>query len=374
MIINRKNSTSKRIMCFVIVEILFIGCSILPCISGITLREDAVSPLSSVQLIITDDGSGDSTDMNVNVPAYIPGSGNTPVLNVTFTILGTFSSGERQYYGDDSWENWKNITISGDILYSVNETTLVHVINGDWIAYITPTKPGGTITLAINWPGSDNGSANQTINIINGTNVVSEIESYNFGKDVNITIVVKDYVDRIQEYADVYLIWEEQNNQFNKTQGNAASGKGANGQYTFWIKTDEQGMIPNHITIAAKTPGTTYWGYAKIDPVVTQTKLNVTLTGGFSLVLSVKNIGIINAKNVTWNITFKGGFILRPWGGYIDNSDGALNIAIGESLPLKYLIFGFGRTDIFAKVQADNAPLVQTNLKAFIFGPFVKLK
>lgn len=93
MIINRKNSTSKRILCFVIVEMLFIGGSILPCISGITLRKDTINPLSSVQLIITDDGSGNPTDMNVNVPAYTPDSGNTPVLNVTFMILGTFSSG-----------------------------------------------------------------------------------------------------------------------------------------------------------------------------------------------------------------------------------------------------------------------------------------
>ncbi len=46
-----------------------------------------------------------------------------------------------------------NITVEGDILYPVDATTLVHGSNGRWTAAVTPTKPGGTITLSIDWPG-----------------------------------------------------------------------------------------------------------------------------------------------------------------------------------------------------------------------------
>ena len=111
-----------------------------------------------VQLIIDNDGSGKASDKKVDIPAYTPGSGHATPLTVTFTIYGRSITNDldRAYYGDAPWENHKNITIKGDILYKATPTW---VSGGTWTVDLVPTKPGGQITFAIDWPGSDNGTA-----------------------------------------------------------------------------------------------------------------------------------------------------------------------------------------------------------------------
>jgi len=142
----------------------------------------------------------------IDVPEYIPGSGHATKIPIQFDILGTSLTGERAYYGDDFWETYENITVEGDILYPVDA---VHTgPNGRWTATVTPTKPGGTITIAIDWPGDDNGTASQTIEIVNGTNVVSSVDSFTVGEDFNITVTVTDVDGAPVKTGYVYLMWE----------------------------------------------------------------------------------------------------------------------------------------------------------------------
>ncbi len=71
----------------------------------------------------------------------------------SFDIYGRSISNEfrNAYYGDDLDELdgvMDNVTIAGDILYPINDTTLVYSgTDGRWTAWVTPTKPGGTITI-----------------------------------------------------------------------------------------------------------------------------------------------------------------------------------------------------------------------------------
>ena len=218
----------------------------------------------SIELIINDDGSGDPTDKNVNIPSYVPDSGITPILSMNFTITGVNTSEPTAFYGDDPWEDWKNISITGDILYPVNEMTLYHVgTKGDWNCDITPTKPFGLITLTINWPG--NGTAHNSIHIVNGSFVTPFVDSFPWGTDFNLTVKVQDMDEEALKYADVYLIWEEDDYQFNHTSGNNALGNGRNGEYTFWITKEDQGEIaPKNITIAIHDDSTGLSGYTKV--------------------------------------------------------------------------------------------------------------
>jgi hypothetical protein len=220
-----------------------------------------------VRLTIVNDHSGKSTDKKVNVPDYTPGDDVAPTIDIDFDIFGRSLSGDRAYYGDQAWENEKNITIAGDILYpAVPE----YVSDGRWTVAVTPTKPGGTFTLTIDWPGDDNGTASQTIEIVNGTNVVSAVDKFTVGADYNLTVTVTDMDGAPVKNANVYLMWENDAiGEFNHTSGNNKAGKGLNGEYTFWIKphakdsTHTPATAPQNITIAAQWYSH-FWGYTKV--------------------------------------------------------------------------------------------------------------
>lgn len=241
--------------------LLFVGLTIIPTLQASFLKNAPI--LSPVQLLINDDGSGDPTDKKVDVPTYLPDSGITPTITINFTIIGTNSTPSNEFYGDDPGEDWKNITVTGDVLYPVTHRTLYHIgTKGDWNCCITPTQPYGSLTLTIDWPG--NGSADENIQIVNGTCVRPSVNSFPWGQDFNLTVTVTDIDGAPVKIANVYVIWEEDDYEFNHTSGDNTAGNGANGEYTFWITRDNQGEIaPKNITIAAQWYAG-FWGYAKV--------------------------------------------------------------------------------------------------------------
>jgi len=224
-----------------------------------------------VQLIIANDGSGTPTDKKVEVPAYTPTTGSAGTINIQFDIYGTKIADKfgMAYYGDDLYEDAENITVEGDILYPADTVYNNDILNpGRWTATVTPTKPGGTITITIDWPGDDNGTASQTISIVNGTSVTSAVNAFTVGKDYNLTITVKDMDDAPVKNAYVYLMWEDGNIEFNDTIGDNSVGKGRNGEYTFWIKPHSKtastpDIAPQNITVAAQWYSH-FWGYTKV--------------------------------------------------------------------------------------------------------------
>jgi len=227
------------------------------------------SPLkaSSVSLVVTDDGSGDATDGLIDVPAYVPGSGETPTLTVLFTITGT-GEGTRAYYGDDPWEDWRNITLSGDVLYPLSPSTICHLVMGDWLALVTPTQTGGLVTLSIDWPG--NGSANRTLLTINGTCVRPSITTFIYTNDTTVTATVTDADGEPLKYAYVYAYRATDHVEFFETIGDNTNGNGRNGEYSFLLNASNQGAQPQDIIIAAnRVPG--YWGYARLQPTIPPT-------------------------------------------------------------------------------------------------------
>jgi hypothetical protein len=223
-----------------------------------------------VQLIIANDGYADSTDKKVEVPAYTPGSGSASTIDIVFDIFGTSITDNfgRAYYGDNPLvENSDNITVEGDILYPADAVYSLDVSNpGRWTATVTPTKPSGTITITIDWPGDDNGTASQTIEIVNGTYVTSAVPSFTIGASYNLTVTVKDMDDSPVKNGYVYLMWEDIPVQFNATIGDNTVGNGKNGEYTFWIRPQDAttpDWAPQNITVAAQWYSH-FWGYTKV--------------------------------------------------------------------------------------------------------------
>jgi hypothetical protein len=317
----QQNLISKKGLA-VVLFLLFIGLVTLPSLHGTTERltyikfsgtfandiESTADP--AVQLIVVNDGSGAPTDNKVNVPEYIAGAGVASTIDVVFDIIGTNLTSDQAYYGDNVWEDSKNITISGDILYPVE--ALYTGFQGRWTVAVTPSLPYGNFMLTIDWPGDDNGTANQTIDIINGTFVVPAVKSFPIGSDYNLTVTVTDIDGAPVKIAYVYLMWQDIAVQFNDTIGNFTTGNGANGEYTFWIRPHEKDpttpdTAPQNITIAAKW-FTGFWGYTNV--VMRNNLLPPTIEG--------PDWGIINIP-YTFCINFSGSngdalYMLWSWG------------------------------------------------------------
>ena len=101
----------------------------------------------------------------------------------------------------------------------MNATTLYHIgSKGEWICKVTPTKPGGIIDLFILWDGE--GVDEEIIQIVNGSVVHPAVDSFVWGADCNLTVTIIDMDRALLKYANVYLIWEEENYEFNETEGN----------------------------------------------------------------------------------------------------------------------------------------------------------
>lgn len=270
-----------------------------------------------VRIDITDDGYGtDRRDKKVDIPTTDPTTaGPREEITVGFRIYGRAVTGTRAYYGDNTGEDEKNISITGDFLYAPKELT--HTGSGRWTVKLTPSKPGGSINIAIDWPGSNNGSDSETIHIINGTNVVPSVESFTYGDEFDLTITVTDMDGDPVKTSKVYLFWHG-GTAINDTTGINDVGRGANGEYTFHIKKSDQGTTaPKNITIAASWPnaggaGTDFWGYSKVEMKRNHNmQVNVTPTTTYA------------GKTTSYDIT-----VSTVDGNDIDTTDSTLTVAI----------------------------------------------
>jgi len=261
-----------------------------------TMKFEIKGGYTDVDLKIVNDGwstTGTATDKKIDVSHTDPGAnGPEETTTIVFQIIGSEVTGVRAFYGDDAEEDRHNITVSGDILYPVTDATLTY--NGgtdEWSAVVIPTKPGGTITIAVDWAGKYNGSDSETINIINGTHVTTNIDEFTVGEHVNLTVTVRDIDGDAIKTADVYLFWKDggAGTAINSTKGDNSEGNGKDGKYTFWIKPSEQGnTAPENITIAANWPdaggaGDDFWGYATVKMNKNHNMMvNCTPTSGYA--------------------------------------------------------------------------------------------
>jgi hypothetical protein len=101
------------------------------------------------------------------------------------------------------------------------------------------------------------------------------------------------------------------------------------------------------------------------------TALGVEITGGIGVSVSTKNIGDINANNVTIHLTITGGIL-----GLINISldDNTSTLIPSDTVITKKLPLGLGPITIIVTARAENAVEVSKNVSALILFFFVILK
>jgi len=322
-----------------------------------------------VQLVVVDGGG--VTDKKIDIPAYVSGANQAPTVTISFDIFGTDLTDAigQAYYGDDlPGENAENITVEGDILYPVDAVYSGSL--GRWTAAVTPTKPGGTITLTIDWPGDDNGTATETIEIVNGTFVTSAVDMFTVGADYNLTVTVTDMDGDTVKNAYVILMWQDVPLKFNQTNGTNAAGNGLNGQYTFWIQPNNKdsttpATAPQNITVAARWY-TGFWGYTKVIMEKNHNmQVNVTPTTAYAgdPALYDISVSLVGGGNpATSGLTVA----LYNSTGALVTGDDAWSTTADYSITEEEIILSGGRYYIYAynnthDSRGNNATLLITN-------------
>ncbi len=94
----------------------------------------------------------------------------------------------------------------------------------------------------------------------------------------------------------------------------------------------------------------------------TPVDITVNIQGGLGIKTTIKNNGIANLTNVSYEVHVKGGIL-----GLINKTiSGWVNISIGETIPLeKIMVFGFGPITISVKVADEEQTATGTQLIIF---------
>ena len=101
-----------------------------------------------------------------------------------------------------------------------------------------------------------------------------------------------------------------------------------------------------------------------------ETELTIEISGGFGITLSIKNIGNVEAQDVTWNCSIVGGIF-----NMIDiQLQGTIDILQpGEEDHIRQSFFGLGNINITADASALNADSFSINKNGRVIFIFIKI-
>jgi hypothetical protein len=108
----------------------------------------------------------------------------------------------------------------------------------------------------------------------------------------------------------------------------------------------------------------------KIVSLLPQPVLEIgTITGGFGVKVQIKNIGNVNATNVSVDINFSGAWMILP---LLEHYQIAFNLGAGLSENITVIVFGLGKTTIKVDVTcAEGSSVTRTATgKVFLFFMF----
>ena len=127
---------------------------------------------------------------------------------------------------------------------------------------------------------------------------------------------------------------------------------------------DEQGTY----TIRAKAKDTfdaeSEWGILEVTIAPEIPELEVTISGGFGLTVSIENVGTTDAEDVPVEIVAEGGLILVG-----ANTSKTVDIPVGQSVDVKVFMIGIGNVTIAVTVDdLDQVEVSGLLLLVFLLG------
>jgi uncharacterized membrane protein len=92
--------------------------------------------------------------------------------------------------------------------------------------------------------------------------------------------------------------------------------------------------------------------------------ITITIKGGLGVSATIKNTGTTELTNISWTITLDGKLIFLGK----TKTDIIPTLAVGESVTVRDLVFGFGKTGIAVNVGAAETNATGTVILFFVIG------
>jgi hypothetical protein len=129
------------------------------------------------------------------------------------------------------------------------------------------------------------------------------------------------------------------------------------------------GISGNNVIAGAPGETSPYTGAAYLFQklIPTAPVLNLTMSGGIGIRVTVKNTGDANATNVSGTLTLSGGVILFGKNVHLNIPP----VSVNQSEVVKSTVFGFGKTAIKVSVTCGQGASATANATGFVFLFFV---
>jgi SagB-type dehydrogenase family enzyme len=106
--------------------------------------------------------------------------------------------------------------------------------------------------------------------------------------------------------------------------------------------------------------------WTPFDITIAGPMVDIAITGGLGVTVTITNTGTINATNITWEITFAGGLVIPA-----QKTGTITNISIGEQSAAHMVVFGLGKKTITVSLTADDGITAEKTASGFLFLFFV---
>jgi SagB-type dehydrogenase family enzyme len=106
--------------------------------------------------------------------------------------------------------------------------------------------------------------------------------------------------------------------------------------------------------------------WTPFDITIAGPMVDIAITGGLGVTVTITNTGTINATNITWEITFAGGLVIPA-----QKTGIITNISIGEQSAAHMVVFGLGKKTITVSLTADDGITAEKTASGFLFLFFV---
>jgi hypothetical protein len=263
---------------------------------------------------------------------FLAGNTNPTTTTADYLMIKTDANGTEQW----------NKTIDKTAYDASNIKNCYETADGGYImaGYVYPSSSNSDIWI-VKTDSSGNMDWNKTISKNTKRDTMWSFEQTS---DAGYVICqTSNYSSASGDKEDIFLVKIDENGNTKWVQYFGGPGS----QTGIWVnQTRDGGFI-----VAGRTgvyPVATSDGLlVKFAPI----NITVTIKGGFGISTEVKNNGIANLTNVSWEIQVKGGIL-----GHINKTlSGYMNITAGETKTVGTgMLFGFGALTITAKVADEE--------------------
>jgi hypothetical protein len=93
--------------------------------------------------------------------------------------------------------------------------------------------------------------------------------------------------------------------------------------------------------------------------------LDIEITGGLGITVTINNTGTIDATNISWEIVFEGGFVIPA------QKTGTIPIIpMGEQSKIQMVVLGLGKKTVTVSLTADDGIAAEKTANGFLFLVF----